>query len=346
MIIKHYDDLRATVHRIFLAAGAGEANASCMADHLTKASLSGVDTHGVLHVMNYVQSITDGEILPDATPEVIDDHENRALVHGRWTFGHVTCAFAMRTAIEKAKATGLSIVATVATNHIGRVGHYVEMAAAEGMIALVMGSGYALDRPHSAPYGGSRPALHTNPFSFAAPCEPNPMMFDYATTQVAGNKVKLAHRRGEPAPEGSIIDKHGRPTSDTNDFFNGGSYLPFGGHKGYALMMMVEYLGGMLAGSSTYLEEGRGSDLMKNQGVTIIVFKADLFRPMDDYLTAADETARRIRQVPPAPGFDKVLMPGDPEVEARRQRSKDGIPLDDDVWQSIVDAGKLVGVEV
>ncbi|MCE2397181.1 Ldh family oxidoreductase, partial [Candidatus Poribacteria bacterium] len=121
-----------------------------------------------------------------------------------------------------------------------------------------------------------------------------------------------------------IVDKDGNPSTDANDFVNGGGHVPFGGHKGYALMMATEFLGRIFTGADAFVDSKHGGPIMRHQGVTFIAFKADLFQPFSDYANRADEMGRRVRAIPPAPGFDEVLMPGDPEVRTRANRQRDG----------------------
>ena len=70
----------------------------------------------------------------------------------------------------------------------------------------------------------------------------------------------------------------------------------------------------------------------------------DLFQPFAAYAEQADEIGHRTRAIAPAPGFDAVLMPGDREASTRKNRTRDGIPIPDDTWQTIVDTARSVGI--
>jgi LDH2 family malate/lactate/ureidoglycolate dehydrogenase len=122
--------------------------------------------------------------------------------------------------------------------------------------------------------------------------------------------------------------------------------MAFGGHKGYAFMLADEFLGRVLSGADGYLEGERGGPLMRHQGVTMIVLRADLFQPMAEFARRADELKRQVNAVPPAVGFDEVLVPGDLEARARAERSSDGIPVLDEVWKSLTDLAAELGVTV
>lgn len=329
-----------------MTAGADERNAGGVAEHLVLANLSGVDTHGVWHIPGYVEDIQNEWIVPKAWPDTLDDAPNKALVTGHWTFGQVTARYAMGLGIEKAKEHGMAAVGIVQCHHIGRLGHYVEMAAAENMISMVWAGGFGEQAPATAPYGGRERLLHTNPLAMGFPTgdADTPTMFDFATTGLSGVKVKNAQRRGDPLPPGCIVDKEGNPSTDPEAFFEGGAYLPFGTHKGYAIMMATEYLGQVLTGSQKYADPDRGGDILRHQGVTMMVFRADLFQPLADFTERAGVLNSKIRAIAPAPGFDEVLVPGDPESRTRAARRKDGIPIEDPIWDGIVETAKGLGL--
>ncbi len=346
MIIKTAEELHVLARDILLKGGADEHNADIVAEHLVSANLSGVDSHGVWHLPLYVKGMQAGEIVPTARPEILSETGTSALVKGNWAFGHVAAKYAMEVAIEKATEHHVAVVGLVQACHIGRLGHYVEMAASEGMISMLWAGGFGVEAPATAPYGGRERALHTNPLAMGFPAgEGPPMMFDFATTAVSGVKVMNAQRRGEQLPPGCIVDKDGNPSTDPNDYFDGGAFAPFGAHKGYALMMAVEFLGRIFTGSDTFMDAGRGGAIMAHQGVTMNVFKADLFRPFDAYASQVDDMGGRIRDVSPAPGFEAVLMPGDPEARTRSARQREGIPIADDIWESIMEVAESLGVQ-
>ena len=344
---KTAEELHETVARILMAAGADRTSASRVADGLVSANLSGVDPHGVFHLPGYVADIRAGFIVADARPEIISETPATALVTGNWGFGFVAAKYALDTAVGKARETGIAVVGLVQCGHIGRLGEYAEMAGAEGMVSFTWAGGYSEEQQSTVPYGGRGKVLHTNPLSIGFPGgEEPPLMMDFATTGMSGSKVVLAQNRGEQVPPGNIVDRDGTPTTDPEDFFNGGAHLPFGGHKGYAIMLAVEYMGRILTGSHDHAEDNRGGVYNRRQGITMIVHKADLFSPMGRVTEMADEMARRLRAVPPAPGFDEVLVPGDLEARTRAVRQRDGIPVPDDVWGSLTELAASLDVSI
>ena len=344
MTVKSMDEWQRLSVKILQAAGANESNAQSVAEALVKADLRGVHSHGLRQLPGYVKAIRNGELMPTTYPEIREESPTTALVSSNWTFGQVGARFAIKVAIAKATKHRVAVVSLVEAHHIGRLGEYSEMATAEGMVCLIWASGYSQIQQTAVPYGGRDKVLNTNPLSIGFPVgEESPMVLDFATTATAGGKVMLAKINGTQVPPGSIVDRDGNPTTDPEDFVNGGSQLPFGGHKGYAIMLAVEFLGRILTGSDAHAEPNRGGN-HRHQGVTMMVMKADLFSPKEDVAGRADEMARQLRAVPPAPGFKEVLVPGDLEARTRSARSREGIPLSDGVWKSLVEAAASLNI--
>src|SRR5688572_20521000 len=154
MIIKQASELISLTTAILTAAGASEANAACVADHLVGANLCGIDTHGLWQLPGYIKAIQAGEIDPTARPEVLKETSTSVLLTGHWTFGQVVAREAIERAITKAESSNVAVAGLVQAHHIGRLGEYVEMAAARRMIAMVLAGGYAEEAPAAVPYGG------------------------------------------------------------------------------------------------------------------------------------------------------------------------------------------------
>ena len=340
-------ELEALIKKILLAVGADERNADGVAEHLVSSQLSGVDTHGIWQLPGYVTAVKKEEILPTAWASIRQETPNSALVSGNWGFGQPACRYAMEVAIKKAESGNVAVVSLVEIHHTGRLGYYAEMAAKEGKISLILSGGYGVEAPAAMPYGGRDRVLHTNPISMGFPAgDGSPMIVDYATSAASGVKVVNAQRRGEKVPLGWIVDKNGVPSSDPNDFVDGGGHIAFGGHKGYGLMLAAEFLGPVFLGTDKFADTKRAGPVLRHQGVTMIVFKADMFQPFSEYAQRADEFGNKIRAVRPATGFEEVLIPGDLEARTRKAREKDGIPIADDTWQSVVDVAGSLGVEI
>ena len=347
MIIKTAAELDELVRRALMAAGADERNANRVAEALVSSSICGVDTHGIHHLPGYVRYVQSGEIVPTAWPEILQEDGTSAQIGGNWTFGHVAAKYGMEVAIEKAKSHNISVVSIVQANHIGRLGEYAEMAVSEGLIGIVWAGGFGEEVRVTVPYGGRKPILSTNPIGMGFPIgDGSQMIIDYATTVVAGSKVPSYKDKKMSLPPNSVVDKDGNPSDDPDAYLQGGFHLPFGGHKGYALMLAVEFLGRILSGADGFADEDRGGPIFRRSGTTMMAVKADLFQPLSDYAGRAEELANRARSVPPAPGFDEVVIPGDLEARTREIRARHGIPVPEPLWERLMTMAESLGIDI
>ena len=155
------------------------------------------------------------------------------------------------------------------------MGEWVELAAASDIIAIMTVGGPS--DIVTAPFGGAETALSTNPIAAGVPAgSRDPMILDYATSAQAVGKIRIAQARGLQMPENSILDSDGNPSTDPDDFFDGGLLLAFGGHKGYALSILVDALGSGLTGSEQ-------TDRYHKLGAVLIGIDPGVFRPRDEY---------------------------------------------------------------
>jgi uncharacterized oxidoreductase len=219
-------------------------------------------------------------------------------------------------------------------SHIGRLGDYPTMAAAEGMIGIITADSGAGPKA-VAPFGGRERRLGTNPICIGVPSDLEAtVLLDMATSAVAAGKVSLARNRREQIPDSWVIDKDGNPTTDPNDYYRGGAILPVGadqGHKGSGLSFMVEMFSGILTG----LGFGIDPQARHNDGCFIAVFNVEAFRPLGEFKKEVREFAEYIKDTPPARGFNEVYYPGEIEWRTEGQRRQEGIYVEDDTWEEI-----------
>ena len=252
-----------------------------------------------------------------------------------------------RIGIEKARQNRIAIVSAVEINHIGRLGAYVERAAAEGVIAMVMAGGFGEEVPTAAPYGGRKALLAPNPIAMGFPArDSHPVVLDFATTQVAGGKVLLAGAKGEQVASGCLIDRDGNPSTDPAEFCGEGALLPFGEHKGFGIMVGAEILGRILSGADTYSHTHRGGAHFRHVGMTLIALDSGSFSSSNQFAEGTAELVRQIQAVPPAPGFTEVMAPGDFEHKARTTRLEQGIQIPDSTWAEVEQTAKSLGVSI
>ena len=326
--------------RVLLAAGTPVPAAERVAQALVESNLVGHDSHGVLRLPQYVQAIQAGQLNPAGELTVVRDRPATALVDCGWTFGQVAAQRGMQMAMDKAALCGSGTIVLRHCDHTGRIGEYAVMAAQRGFIGQVVCNG---SDPGGlvAPFGGRRRALGANPIAWAIPNgSPQPLFLDFATSVVAHGKLQVAADKNEDVPEGWIVDKDGQPTRKPQDQFDGGAILPFGGHKGYALSVMIEAMGGALSGASFPIMPNYRWD----QGTVLTAIQVDAFQPLAEFEQQVAELGQRLKATPRAAGVDEILLPGEPEWRCRAQRLRDGIPMPEKTWDRLLELARGLNV--
>jgi uncharacterized oxidoreductase len=328
------------VATVMQAGGCEAQEAETIARRLVDSNCVGHDSHGVIRVGKYLEWVREGWLRPNQKPSVIVDTEALAIVDGNRGFGQVVGEFAANLGIAKAAKTGIAMIGLRNCGHLGRVGDWAEMAAAEGQVSLHFLNTSGAQRV--APFGGSDRRLSTNPISVGIPLDDaDPVILDVTTSMVAEGKLMVAMNKGERVPEGWIIDREGAPTSDPKAFYDGGALLTVGGHKGSGLSIVTDLLAGAVS-------TGRSSDpddpVLRNNMLSIYIAPR-VYAP-DGWVTA--ESRRFVDWVkasPPMKAGEPVLAPGDVERRTRETRTKSGVPLDDTTLADLVAAARSVGIE-
>lgn len=338
--------LRAVADRLLRATGSSAWEADIVATHLRDANLKGHDSHGIGMMQFYVANRIAGLLAADRRPLRLDGPPAALMFDGQSGYGQVIVRLAMDEAIQAARERGLVALAVRNAHHMGRIGTYGEQCAAAGLACIlfvnVIGHG-----PLVAPHGGSDARFSTNPVVIAMP-GPEPgrdFILDFATSRVALGKVRVAKEKGEPMPEGCLIDPQGRPSTDPAIMFAEprGALRTFGEHKGYGLAMAAELLAGVLTSGGT-IQPGNPRDGRIINNLFGLVFDpaslgdrdwmARELAAMLDYATAS----------PPADPAAPVMIPGDPERRIAAQRLAQGIPMPPGTWSVLLAAADQAGV--
>ena len=335
----HASHIHAIARTMFVAVGTSKHIANDVAEILVNAHLTGHDSHGVLRIPAYLKAIDAGHIKPSAEPEVVAETDTILRIDGNRGFGHYVSRWSIRKSIEKAKQFATCCVNIFNTGHIGRLGEYAEEAAASGCIGLItMGKGGKGAGP-TVPYGGSQGTFSTNPIAIGVPTgDDAPFIVDYATSVIAEGKIQVARSKDTELPENCILDKNGVPSVKPADFYDGGSLLAFGRHKGYALAMFTCLLGG-LAGTFNVETGDMG-------GIYMQTIDVNAFTPIVEYQKGVRAFLDVIKATPPAQGFDEVLSPGDFESRNRVERLKSGIEIPDTIYNQLQECAERLNVSI
>jgi uncharacterized oxidoreductase len=247
----------------------------------------------------------------------------------------------MDLAVERARQHGCAVVGVHNSHHLARIGEWAEQCAAAGMTSVHFVN--VLSAPMVAPWGGSDARLETNPVCVGVPRAPHPYVLDFATSAIAVGKAKVALAKGVPVPPDSLIDAHGGPTRDPGVLFSEpkGALLPFAQHKGYALAVMCELLGGMMSGGRVQrdgAQEGPFNNMLS------LVFAGERLcdRARQDEQIAALEAW--VKGSPRRDPDQPILFPGEPERATETQRLRDGIPIAAATVTALRDEARRVGI--
>ncbi|MCZ8316389.1 malate/lactate/ureidoglycolate dehydrogenase [Phreatobacter sp.] len=352
MALVDADRLKALVATIFEKAGCDADEARLIGHYLTEANLTGHDSHGVARVPRYVDWLKEGRVEASKSVTAVVDTPAITVLDGHYGFGQTVGPQAVRVGIAKAKQHGLSAVALRKAGHLGRIGDFAEMAAAEGLVSIhfvnVVGSILV------APYGGVDRRLSTAPYCVGVP-RPGapPLLLDFATSLVAEGKVLVASLGGKPIPGDALISPDGTKSNDPavlygpypagpgpRDPMNGpGAIRAFGEHKGSGLAFMCEILGGALTGAGATGPDKRFCNGMMSIYIDPKVIDPDGFFPGE----CADYVAY-YKSAKPVEAGGEVLVPGEAETRARAKKQAEGVPLSDGTWDAIAATAASLGI--
>jgi uncharacterized oxidoreductase len=347
--------LHALTSLVVTRMGSAPEETQEVADHLVRANLTGHDSHGVGMLPAYVRLLRDGLLVPNQTAHTVLDAGALLVIDARRGFGQRMAADAVRRAIERARELGACVLALRNSSHVGRIGTYGELATRAGM-AFTAFVNVADHRDVQAPWACAEARLGTNPFCTAVP---GPMggeaggeaggeewpglMLDMATTTIAAGKARVAYNKGVPVPEGSLIDAAGKPTNDPAGFIadHAGALLSFGRHKGSGLAIMCEIMAGAIGGGQRAEQPVQGGILNSMLATVIDLSRLGGAAAIGQNIEA---TKAHIRSSRTAPGFDEVLLPGEPERRNAKHRAQVGIEVDDTTWRDIREAATTLGI--
>jgi L-2-hydroxycarboxylate dehydrogenase (NAD+) len=333
-----YDQLFDFARNVFLKIGCNEEEALLAADVLLSADLRGIDSHGIARLSGYVRLWDVKRVNTSPSIRILHQTPSTATVDGDSGLGLVVAPRAMRIAIEKARQAGTGWVSVQNSNHFGIAAYHAMMALEEDMIGICMTNA----SPLVAPTFSVERLLGTNPICVAVPALHQPaFVADMATTTAANGKLEILQRRNGVAPLGWIQDKSGKPSTDPHELKVGGALLPLGGdrehgsHKGYALGAIVDIFSAVLSGANygpwvppfpAYVPmpvdmPGKGI------GHFFGAMRIDAFRPALEFKQHMDQWIGRFRSSKTAEGFEKLIIPGDPEREMEKERRLNGIPV-------------------
>ena len=337
-----HQPLTRAIEAIVLAGGSDAREAKLVAENLVLANLLGHDSHGIGMIPRYIAALLEGGLAANAHPKVKLDAGAMLALDGCKGYGQVIGYEAMEMAIERATRHGSCVMTLGNSHHLGRIGHWAEMAVARGFVSIHFVN--VISHARVAPHGGRDARFGTNPCCIGVPLPGEaPFLLDYATSAVAQGKLRVAHNKGVKVPLGRLIDDVGEATDDPRYAVVApyGAMLPFGEHKGYGMALACELLGGALSGGGTWHYEESSKQRVLNGMLTIVIDPKKL-GTADAFAREARMFLDWLRKGRAAPGVDKVRIAGEPERELRAKREREGVPVDATTWEEILAAAEKV----
>ena len=313
-------DLERLLQQIFVRHGTSESVARTLAANCAGAQRDGAHSHGVFRIPAYVSTLASGWVNGTAVPQVQDVASGYVRVDAGGGFAQPALEAARALLVEKARSAGIAVLAIHNSHHFAALWPDVEPFAEEGLVALSVVNSMTCVVPH----GARKPLFGTNPIAFAAPCAGHaPIVFDMATSAIAHGDVQIAARKGERLPEGMGVDRDGQPTCDPQAILDGGALLPFGGHKGSALSMMVELLAAALTGGNFSFE----FDWSQHPGAKT-PWTGQLVIVIDPTKAEGSRFAERSRElVEQMQAVGLTRMPGERRLREREASARDGVSV-------------------
>ncbi|MEF9974629.1 MAG: Ldh family oxidoreductase [Clostridia bacterium] len=330
---------------ILVALGVSEADAKLTSEVLIRTEQWGVRSHGVMRIKRYADCLISGGIRKSVPFTIERESGAWALVDAGGGLGIPASVKATELAMRLAKAHTIGMVNVHRSHHNGAEGYYANFCAERSMAGLVMSTG----NPIMAVTGSADRTIGNNPFAYAVPGgRYGTVMMDIAMSAVADGKIQVAKADGEQLPPGCFLDASGRPSTEPEDYLSGGVLLPFGGHKGYGLAVMVEALAGILSGAALTREINSWNETPGTCGDTgHMILAIDISRIMDlqAFTARVEEMVRQFKESRKLPGVREILIPG--ELERRRLADAGGsVSLTESAFEQLQMAADMAGVSL
>ena len=325
---------------ILVAAGTPAGKAGITAEALIASNLRGVDSHGLQLLPFYIEQILRGEMDPKADGQVVSESGSCLVFDAQNAIGQWVAETCCGHAVRLAAAGGAGVVVARESNHFGAAAWWAQKMRTAGQIGLV----FCNASPIVPPWQGREGRIGTNPICMSVP---GPWLLDMATTTVAAGKIFKAFINEKPEiPGGWAFDSQGVPTTNTKAAYNQGMLMPLGGYKGSGLGLMVEILCSVLSGGAMANDVGgiriRGRHNRCSQ--CFIAIDIARFMPVEEFTTRVEELVRLMKATPAAPGYDEVMVAGDPEWRTEAERRKNGIPIEEGNWDLLVKTAERLKV--
>ena len=331
------DQLREFAFTLYKKAGISQEHAKIMTDLQVETDLRGVHSHGTRMMPWYIGSILKGDMNPTPEIKVVQEGAGFVVIDGDNGLGHPACVLAMKTAIEKAKSTGIAAAGVRNAGHFGAAACYSMMAVNENLIGFSTTNtgGASVVAP-----GGAQSVVANNAMSYALPAgNERPIVLDMACGASSWGKVKTLSMYGKPIPPDWLLTADGEPTTDPAE---GRLLQPAAGPRGYGLALTMGTFAGPLIGGLLACHKGGGEPSEH----FFIAINVASFTDYDAYVAEMEKGVQTIHASRTAKGVDQVYLPGEIEWRNKEKWIKSGIPLHVGHLKDLASIAEKLGVEV
>lgn len=316
------DELKKIFVKILTQKGLSKKDAFSVFNEYLQGQLRGRECHGFQAFPEFAAKL----ISPDGRPKIIREEDNLLFIDGKKNLGQIVCNEFVPQLIKKAKKKRIAMMGIYNMRSYLMPGTYAHLAAENNMVAFIFNYG---GWPRIAPTGSIDPIFGTNPIAIGIPGKDFPIVIDMATSDYNMMKIRLAKKLGQKIPAGAAIDKNGKPTTDPAEAMEG-ALLPFGGHKGSALALVVEIL------TRVMFNVDIRDKTKVSRGFFFVFFDPVVFRPVNEFKESVSKLARKIKKSRKAPGVAEIFLPGEHgEKTALKNKKLDSVKLDKKIIENI-----------
>lgn len=309
-----YDFLKNILSQVFKSIGLDEEDAITASEVLLRSDFTGVDSHGLNRLENYVYKLRSGKINMHPKIKQLNEDEKLIKLDGDNGLGLVVAPRALDMCIKAAKEHGFSCVTINNSNHFGVGNYYGGKIAENDLLGIVVTN----STPHMAPYGGIEKILGTNPIVISLPRgKGKPIVLDMATSAIAFGTIEQFALHNKELEPNSAMDLQGNMTLDPNVVKSGnGMLMPMGKHKGSGLALIIDLLCFALAnakaGKDIVSIRAKGEDI-ENEGVGHIMLAIDIsrFGSIEKFKEDVEEYVEFIKNSKKKEDVDEIFLPGE-----------------------------------
>ncbi|MDG1312052.1 MAG: Ldh family oxidoreductase [Porticoccaceae bacterium] len=324
-------EVQALVEDCLTVNGCDNENAAAVARTIAAAERDGCASHGLFRMPGYIASLRSGKVNGNAKPSVSRISASVIRVDGDYGYAPLALEAGREALIEAARENGIAAMALVNVHHFAALWVEVEPIAEAGCAAMA----FTTYKPAVVPAGAKQPLFGTNPMCFGWPRgDQPPMVFDQASASMARGEVMIAARDGHTVPLGTGVDAEGNPTTDPQKIIDGGALLPFGGHKGSTIAMMIELLVAGLTGMDFSFEAQKNDNNdggPPNGGEFMLAIDPSRFGDADNWLQHSELFLQRLT------GMEGAHVPGNRRYANRAKTAAQGIAVSDALLASCKD---------